>query len=51
MPPLDILREVGRIAVAVVLGGLVGYERELSNNPPAIRTHMLVSENYLPLSG
>lgn len=30
-------------AVAMVLGGLVGYERELKNRPAGFRTHMLVA--------
>src|SRR3989442_15228113 len=32
-----------RIAVAAVLGGIVGIERELKDQPAGFRTHMLVS--------
>ncbi len=31
------------MAVAMVLGGLVGFERELKNRPAGFRTHMLVA--------
>ncbi|MCC6936371.1 MAG: MgtC/SapB family protein [Thermomicrobiales bacterium] len=32
-----------RIAVAIVLGGLIGYERETLDKSAGLRTHMLVS--------
>lgn len=32
-----------RIVLAAVLGGLIGFERELSDQPAGFRTHMLVS--------
>ena len=32
-----------RFLAAVVLGGLVGYEREQANRPAGFRTHILVS--------
>ena len=31
-----------RIAVAVVLGGIIGLERGLKNRPAGLRTYMLV---------
>lgn len=34
---------VGNTAVAMVLGGLIGVERELRNRPAGFRTHMLVA--------
>lgn len=34
---------VGASAYAMVLGGVVGYERELKNRPAGFRTHMLVA--------
>lgn len=40
MAQLDV---VGSMAVAMVLGGLVGYERELKRRPAGFRTHMLVA--------
>lgn len=33
---------VGRIAVAAVLSGLIGYEREFRGKPAGLRTHALV---------
>ncbi|MFU1478179.1 MgtC/SapB family protein [Roseovarius sp. C7] len=32
-----------RLAAAVVLGGIIGYERERREKPAGLRTHMLVS--------
>ncbi|MGO4327404.1 MgtC/SapB family protein [Cupriavidus sp. 2TAF22] len=32
-----------RLSVAVILGGLIGYERETSGKAAGLRTHMLVS--------
>ncbi|MEA2686244.1 MAG: putative Mg2+ transporter-C (MgtC) family protein, partial [Actinomycetota bacterium] len=32
-----------RIAAAVVLGGMVGFERELSHQPAGLRTHITVA--------
>lgn len=34
---------IGNTAVAMVLGGLVGVEREMRNRPAGFRTHMLVA--------
>lgn len=34
---------VARIVLAAALGGLIGFERELSDQPAGFRTHMLVS--------
>lgn len=31
------------VAVAMVLGGLIGFEREVANRPAGFRTHMLVA--------
>lgn len=39
----DITRIVVRLLVAVVLGGLLGYERESAGASAGLRTHMLVS--------
>jgi putative Mg2+ transporter-C (MgtC) family protein len=38
-----IVRIVVRLLVAVVLGGILGYERESVGAPAGLRTHMLVS--------
>lgn len=32
-----------QIAIAMLLGGLIGYEREVANKPAGLRTHMLVA--------
>ena len=32
-----------RLAVAIVLGGIVGWERESAGKPAGVRTHMLVA--------
>lgn len=34
---------VGQVALAMLLGGAVGYERELKDRPAGFRTHMLVA--------
>lgn len=39
----DITRIIVRLLVAVVLGGLLGYERESVGASAGLRTHMLVS--------
>ncbi|HEY6644041.1 MgtC/SapB family protein [Povalibacter sp.] len=38
--PLDALL---RLLVAVVFGGIVGFDRELRNKPAGLRTHILIS--------
>ena len=38
--PAEIL---GEVALAMLLGGLIGLERELSRKPAGLRTHMLVA--------
>ncbi|MGA9853032.1 MAG: MgtC/SapB family protein [Gammaproteobacteria bacterium] len=55
---------IGQVILAMILGGLIGFERELANKPAGFRTHTLVAgasalfmavagaaENYLHLSG
>lgn len=34
---------LGKILLAVILGGILGYERELAHKPAGLRTHMLVA--------
>jgi putative Mg2+ transporter-C (MgtC) family protein len=43
MPSLTLWELVLRVALAAVLGGLIGFERELSDQPAGFRTHILVS--------
>jgi len=40
LPELKIL---GYVAIAMFLGGVVGFERELADKPAGMRTHMLVA--------
>jgi putative Mg2+ transporter-C (MgtC) family protein len=41
------LREVARVSLrlifAMIVGGVIGYERERAGKPAGLRTHMLVS--------
>jgi putative Mg2+ transporter-C (MgtC) family protein len=37
------LVQVGRLVLALVLGGLLGWDRERHDKPAGLRTHMLVS--------
>ncbi len=41
--PAQVTRVCVRLLVAVVLGGLLGYERESRGNSAGFRTHMLVA--------
>jgi putative Mg2+ transporter-C (MgtC) family protein len=34
---------LGRVALAMVLGGAIGFEREIEHKPAGLRTHMLVT--------
>jgi putative Mg2+ transporter-C (MgtC) family protein len=38
----DLLRMIGLLLLATLLGGLVGWERERRNRPAGLRTHILV---------
>ena len=37
------VRMLGRVALAMLLGAIIGFERELEDKPAGLRTHMLVS--------
>jgi len=39
---LDLTEQLVRLVLAVVLGGLIGIEREKSHKPAGLRTHILV---------
>jgi len=39
----DLLETIVRMCVAVVAGGLIGWDRERSGRPAGMRTHMLVA--------
>lgn len=42
-PPISILELVLRILVSALLGGIIGYERDLHGRPVGLRTHVLVA--------
>jgi putative Mg2+ transporter-C (MgtC) family protein len=42
-PSLAVMGLIGRIVLAAVLGGLIGFEREFREQPAGLRTHLLVS--------
>jgi putative Mg2+ transporter-C (MgtC) family protein len=37
------LQIIGEVAIAILLGSLIGYDRELANRPAGLRTHMFVA--------
>ena len=39
----EFLRALVRLAAAVILGGVIGWERERSRRPAGLRTHILVT--------
>jgi putative Mg2+ transporter-C (MgtC) family protein len=41
--PADLVHLAGRLGLAVVLGGIVGLNRELRQKPAGLRTHALVT--------
>jgi putative Mg2+ transporter-C (MgtC) family protein len=43
LPSISVWEVILRIAVAGLLGGLIGFEREYSDQPAGFRTHILVS--------
>ena len=43
MPWQSELMTIAIVAYAMVLGGVIGFERELKNRPAGFRTHMLVA--------
>ncbi len=43
LEPLLQLELVGRLVVSVLLGGVLGWERQLGQHPAGLRTHILVS--------
>ena len=42
-PPVDLPDLLARLALAVVLGGVVGFEREISQQPAGLRMHITVA--------
>src|SRR5215207_9030721 len=41
--PLEELELLGRLALACILAGALGWERQMGQQPAGLRTHMLVS--------
>jgi putative Mg2+ transporter-C (MgtC) family protein len=39
---ITLLQAIIRLAVAMVLGGIIGYNRELDSQPAGLRTHMII---------
>ena len=37
------LELIGKVALAMVLGGVLGFEREIANKPAGLRTHMFIA--------
>ncbi len=35
--------EIGKLLIALILGAIVGYEREINHKPAGLRTHILVA--------
>ena len=44
MMPLDDIEAIKRMALAMLLGALIGLERERAEKPAGVRTYMLVSQ-------
>lgn len=42
---------LGQIVLAIILGGVIGYEREAADRPAGLRTHMLVAGSAAMLTG
>jgi putative Mg2+ transporter-C (MgtC) family protein len=42
---------LGEVVLAIVLGGIVGFEREMADKPAGLRTHMLVAGAAAFLAG
>lgn len=40
---IEDLRILGEVAVALILGGIIGLEREMARKPAGLRTHALVA--------
>lgn len=42
MISINILEIIERLFISIIMGGLIGYEREFKNRPAGFRTHILV---------
>ncbi|MEJ2751537.1 MAG: MgtC/SapB family protein [Candidatus Promineifilaceae bacterium] len=48
---LSELQILGSVVIAAVLGGVIGFERELADKPAGLRTHMMVAATSALLIG
>lgn len=42
---------LGNLVIAMILGGIIGFEREVAQKPAGLRTHMLVAGSAALLTG
>jgi putative Mg2+ transporter-C (MgtC) family protein len=45
------LQILGGMILGMLLGGAIGYDRELANKPAGLRTHILVAGSAALLTG
>lgn len=45
------LQIIGEVALAILLGGVIGFEREMADKPAGLRTHMLIAGASALLTG
>jgi putative Mg2+ transporter-C (MgtC) family protein len=45
------LQILGNLVIAMILGGIIGFEREVAQKPAGLRTHMLVAGSAALLTG
>ena len=45
------LQMLGMVAFSILLGGIIGFDRELADKPAGLRTHMLVAASATLLVG
>jgi len=45
------LKILGEMLLALILGGIIGFEREAANKPAGLRTHMIVAGSAALLTG
>lgn len=45
------LHILGKMMLAMLLGGIIGFEREVADKPAGLRTHMLVAGSAALLTG
>lgn len=45
------LQILGNMVIAMIVGGVIGFEREVADKPAGLRTHMLVAGSAALLTG